>query len=187
LAKPTFTAGSQFSYSNTGYTLLAYIAEKASGKSFAQLFEEQIARPLRLTNTFFARQDNPRQAIGYLGIAPEPQYYTGNTAGAGAITSTTTDLLAWHNAHRDARLQQLFTPHAWYHDWGAHYGYGWNIDKYQFWASKHHTIQYHGGTDFGFKSMMARQPDKDNLVILLNNTGEFPLFDITDLVLNIIN
>jgi hypothetical protein len=84
-------------------------------------------------------------------------------------------------------VQELFEPRTWYHDWGAHYGYGWNIDKYQFRTSKKHTIHYHGGTDFGFKSIMARQPDKDNLVVLLNNTGEFPLFDISDLVFDILN
>jgi hypothetical protein len=93
----------------------------------------------------------------------------------------------WSDSHADERMQELFHPHTWYHDWGSYYGYGWNIDKYQFWASKKHVIQYHGGTDFGFKSMLARQPDKDNTVILLNNTGEFPVFDITDLLLNIIN
>lgn len=187
LEKPTFVPGSRFSYSNTGYTLLALIAEKASGKSFADLFEEKIVKPLHLSNTFFARQNNVFQAKGYLGETVEPFYSIGNVAGAGAISSTAADLLAWDNAHNDPSLQELFVPHTWYHDWGAYYGYGWNIDKYQFWASKKHVIHYHGGTDFGFKSMMARQPDKNNLIVLLNNTGEFPLFDITDLLFNILN
>jgi CubicO group peptidase (beta-lactamase class C family) len=185
--KPAFAPGAGFKYSNTGYTLLALIAEKASGKRFADLFTEKISGPLHLHNTSFARQQNTAQAKGYWNGVEEPPYAIGNTAGAGAVAATASDLLKWDEAHNDPRLVPLFVPRAWYHDWGAHYGYGWNIDKYQFWASKKHTIQYHGGTDFGFKSMMARQPDKDNLVVLLNNTGEFPLFDITDLVLNILN
>jgi CubicO group peptidase (beta-lactamase class C family) len=185
--KPTFVPGAEFRYSNTGYTLLALIAEKASGKRFADLFTEKITGPLRLDNTSFARQHDTARAKGYWNGVEEPPYVIGNTAGAGAVAATASDLLKWDEAHNDARLEVLFIPRAWYHDWGAHYGYGWNVDKYQFWASKKHTIQYHGGTDFGFKSMMARQPDRDNLVVLLNNTGEFPLFDITDLVLNILN
>lgn len=184
--KPMFAPGTEFRYSNTGYMLLALIAEKASGKRFADLFTEKITGPLHLHNTSFA-QHHVAQAKGYWNGVAEPPYAIGNVAGAGAVTATASDLLTWDEAHNDARLAVLFAPRAWYHDWGAHYGYGWNIDKYQFWASKKHTIQYHGGTDFGFKSMMARQPDKDNLVVLLNNTGEFPLFDITDLVLNILN
>ncbi|MBT1695686.1 serine hydrolase [Fulvivirgaceae bacterium PWU4] len=186
LEKPTFAPGSEFKYSNTGYTLLALIAEKASGKTFAELFTEKITVPLRLNNTSFARQ-HPAQAKGYWNGVPEPAYAIGNTAGAGAVSATAADLLKWDEAHNDPRLAVLFVPRTWYHDWGSHYGYGWNIDKYQFWASKKHTIHYHGGTDFGFKSMLARQPDQNNLVVLLNNTGEFPLFDITDLVLNILN
>lgn len=187
LEKPAFPPGSEFQYSNTGYTLLALIAEKASGKNFDVLFEEKITKPLHLGHTYFARQNNPSQAKGYLGEMVEPYYFIGNTAGAGAISSTASDLLKWDQAHKDALVQEVFTPRTWYHDWGSFYGYGWNIDKFQFRASKKHIIHYHGGTDFGFKSMLARQPDKDNLVVLLNNTGEFPLFDITDLVLDILN
>lgn len=186
LEKPTFTPGSEFRYSNTGYTLLALIAEKTSGKTFAELFTEKITVPLRLGNTSFVQQ-HPAQAKGYWNGVPEPAYAIGNTAGAGAISATASDLLKWDEAHNDPELAVLFVPRTWYHDWGSHYGYGWNIDKYQFWASKKHIIHYHGGTDFGFKSMLARQPDRNNLVVLLNNTGEFPLFDITDLVLNILN
>lgn len=35
--------------------------------------------------------------------------------------------------------------------------------------------------------MLARQPDRKNLVVLLNNAGDFPLFDITDIVFDILN
>jgi CubicO group peptidase (beta-lactamase class C family) len=187
LEKPAFSPGSEFRYSNTGYTLLALIAEKASGKNFSELFAEKITKALHLSHTSFARQYDSLHAKGYLGDFIEPSYFTGNMAGAGAITSTASDLLKWDEAHNARGLEELFVPRMWYHDWGSFYGYGWNIDKFQFWTSKKHTIQYHGGTDFGFKSMMARQPDKDNLIILLNNTGEFPLFDITDLVFSILN
>lgn len=185
--KPVFAPGSDFSYSNTGYTLLALIAEQASGKTFPELFREKISAPIGLTHTSFAQQSHPALAKGYWNGVLEPAYAIGNTAGAGGISSTVSDLSKWDQAQTDPGLAELFTPRTWYHDWGAHYGYGWNIDKYQFRVSKKHTIQYHGGTDFGFKSMLARQPDKNNLVVLLNNTGDFPLFDITDLILSILN
>ncbi len=187
IATPLFSAGSNFRYSNTGYTILALIAEKASGRSFADLFRERITIPLQLTHTSFGTPADANMAVGYWNAVREPFYVITNTAGAGAICSNASDLLKWDEAHYDQRFDILFQPREWYHDWGSYYGYGWNIDKYQFFASKKHTIQYHGGTDFGFKSMLARQPDRKNLVVLLNNTGDFPLFDITDIVFDILN
>lgn len=185
-SKPLFSPGTSFKYSNTGYVLLALIAEKASGKPFEVLFDELITK-LNLRQTFFDVCDCPAMATGYYANTKEPEYVYSNTVGAGAVSSTAADLLKWDEAHNNESLKALFEPRTWYHDWGAHYGYGWNIDKYQFYVSKKHTIQYHGGTDFGFKSMLARQPDRDNLVVLLNNTGDFPLFDMTDLLLQIMN
>ena len=78
-------------------------------------------------------------------------------------------------------------PKAEYLDWDAHYGYGWMIDRYMFKSSKDHKIYYHPGTDFGFYSMFLKQPDQDVTLILLNNTGEFPRFDISELILNVLN
>ncbi|AXY73106.1 hypothetical protein D3H65_03580 [Paraflavitalea soli] len=57
------------------------------------------------------------------------------------------------------------------------------IDKKLFKKSKKHTIIYHPGSDFGYYSMFVRQPDDHILVILLSNKGDFPRFDMTDLIL----
>jgi hypothetical protein len=35
--------------------------------------------------------------------------------------------------------------------------------------------------------MFVRQPDQQNLVVMLSNNGDFPRFDLTDLVLELIN
>lgn len=184
---PYFAPGSTFRYSNTGYTILALISEKASGKPFSDLIQERVTKPLQLTHTSFGTPPDTNIAVGYWNNMREPYYVITNTAGAGAICSNASDLLKWDEAHDDPHFDILFQPREWYHDWGSHYGYGWNIDKYQFFVSKKHIIHYHGGTDFGFKSMLARQPDRKNLVVLLNNAGDFPLFDITDIVFDILN
>jgi CubicO group peptidase (beta-lactamase class C family) len=183
---PLFAAGTDFSYSNTGYTLLALIAEKASGKSFTQLLYDNITRPLALKHTSLNGHE-PSLATGYLYSAEEPAYAVTNVTGAGAITSTAADLLRWANNQSTPGLDAQFVPRTYYRDWGVYYGYGWMIDRYQFRVSKRHTVLLHPGTDFGFKTMLAHQPDRDNTVILLNNTGEFPLFDMTDLILSELN
>jgi CubicO group peptidase (beta-lactamase class C family) len=183
---PRFAPGTDFLYSNTGYTLLALVAEKASGKSFGQLLQEKITAPLALAHTSLDGHE-PSLAKGYLYGVEEPAYTVTNVTGAGAITSTAADLLRWSNNQSTPGLDVQFIPRTYYQDWGVYYGYGWMIDRYQFRVSKRHTVLLHPGTDFGFKTMLAHQPDRSNTVILLNNTGEFPLFDITDLILNELN
>ena len=54
-------------------------------------------------------------------------------------------------------------------------------------VSKKHQLRYHPGTELGFYSMFLKQPDENISIILLNNTGDFPRFDITNLLLNELN
>jgi hypothetical protein len=84
-------------------------------------------------------------------------------------------------------LSQSFISRVSYDDWDADYGFGWMIDKKMFGQSKSHKIIYHPGTDIGYYSMFVRQPDADNLIIMLSNYGDFPRFDLTDLILDEIN
>jgi len=84
-------------------------------------------------------------------------------------------------------MEQLIKPRVAYTDWDAFYGYGWMIDDFKFLASKKHNIIYHPGTDLGFYTMFLKEPDLDLTIILLNNTGEFPRFDMTDLILDELN
>jgi CubicO group peptidase (beta-lactamase class C family) len=186
-----FESGSKFQYSNSGYVVLSHIMEKVSGKSFGEILEERIFQPLNMNDTYFGTSiDTAKLAIGYLYGQPEPRYHAQNVSGAGGITSSINDLLKWSHAIDEEKLlpkekmDLLFVPRASYSDWEADYGYGWMLDKYKFKASKNHKILYHPGTDFGFYSMLLKQPDKKITIILLNNTGDFPRFEISDLILN---
>ena len=188
-----FESGSGFSYSNSGYILLAGILEKASGKKFDALLKEKILEPLGMDHTRTKLTNNAPVATGYLYGKPEPVYPLTNTLGAGSIITTANDLLKWDEAlYTNALLpkdlmEAMFQPRAKYIDWDGEYGYGWMIDDYQFDVSKKHKIIYHPGTDLGFYAMFVRQPDEQNTLILLSNHGDFPRFDITDLILNELN
>lgn len=186
-----FNSGEKFRYTNSGYLVLASVIETATGKSFSQVLKERIFVPLKMDRSGLGLDSI--NSTGYWYDKPEPLYKIKNVSGAGGITSTTDDLLKWDEAlYTDIllpreKINQLFEPKAEYTDWDAYYGYGWMIDRKMFRQSKEHTIIYHPGTDFGYYSMFARQPDKHNLVILLSNSGDFPRFDITDLILEEIN
>ncbi len=68
--KLDFEPGTKYSYSNTGYILLARVAEKVSGKSFGQLLAERIFQPLGMYHTVYeANPSDPRLARGYTTFA----------------------------------------------------------------------------------------------------------------------
>ena len=208
-----FEPGTAFHYSNSGYVVLALVIEKITGTSYAGVLKEKIFAPLGMNNSFFG-SDFPlaaNMAIGYINDQPELAYAVENIAGAGGITSTTEDLLLWNHALSSApfkssasslssasrntsasllsddEIKELFKPRVEWKEWGADYGYGWMIDRLSFKASAKHTIQFHPGTEPGFYSMLIRQPDKGIVIILLNNKGEFPRFEMSDLILNELN
>ncbi len=190
-----FTPGTQIIYSNSGYVVLAGIIEKVTGKKYAEVLEEKILIPLDMTQSYFGKEghDMSRLATGYINDEPELVYPVQNVVGAGGITSTAEDLLLWNNALSsnsllpDKKMKELFKPRVEWDEWGAYYGLGWMIDRFQFDASKKHIIQYHPGTEVGFYDILVRQPDKDIFIILLSNKSDFPRFDMTDLILNQLN
>ncbi|WP_117884230.1 serine hydrolase [Aureibaculum luteum] len=186
-----FESGSKFEYSNSNFVILSLIAEKIVGKNFKEILNQNIFKPLNMSDTYFGESTDKKALVtSFMYGNSEIKYNSQNVGGAGGITSTTSDLLKWSNALNNvqllpqSKLDNLFKPQAEYNDWDAYYGYGWMIDRYMFSSSKKHKINYHPGTDFGFYSMFVKQPDSGITIILLNNTGEFPRFEITELILN---
>lgn len=189
-----FTPGESFNYSNSGYVVLAKIAEVVSGKTYERLLSERIFKPLEMNNTSFGKKSEFKAPIeGYYYDQPETNYPAENVIGSGGIVSTTEDLLKWSRALENSALingsivEESIQPRVAYRDWEADYGYGWMIDKYLFKTSKKHKIIYHPGTDMAFYSMLLKQPDEQISIILLSNTGDFPRFEISDLILEVLN
>lgn len=188
-----FEPGSRFNYTNSGFVVLAAIIEKVTGQKYAAVLAERIFKPLGMSSSFFVSGDTTNLAKAYSGSEPETPYPVQNVAGAGGITSCAGDLLRWANALSSNTLlpkelmDELFKPRVAWDEWNAWYGYGWMVDRHLFGASKRHLIQYHPGIEFGFHDILLREPDKDIVVILLSNMGDFPRFDMTDLILNELN
>jgi D-alanyl-D-alanine carboxypeptidase len=80
---PLFKPGTEWFYSNTNYVLLGLVLEQVTGKPIEQLYEEEIIRPLHLTETSFP---------GTSSAIPEPydHGYTlqGKSSGSKPIDST---------------------------------------------------------------------------------------------------
>src|SRR5882757_3002632 len=96
-----FPPGTNWSYSNTGFNVLALLVEKLTGRRFEQVLADWITGPLRLRDTFLPRDFPlvPDPAMhGYEQLYPQPQGPTDVTAynltryfGAGDIVSSTAD------------------------------------------------------------------------------------------------
>jgi CubicO group peptidase (beta-lactamase class C family) len=99
--------GAAYSYTNSGYSLLAMLVERVSGKSLAAFTAEEFFVPLQMAHTSwrddFARVVPGRaQAYARQGAAWRLDMPFENPHGHGGLLTTIGDLLRW-NAAMDAR------------------------------------------------------------------------------------
>lgn len=89
-----FPPGEYWSYSNTGYLLLALIAEKIEAKTFAQIVQERIAAPLHLTSLrALAPGEQPANlALAHVNCNTVAEDYS-TPLGAGNIISNARDMV----------------------------------------------------------------------------------------------
>ena len=99
--------GAAYSYTNSGYSLLAMLVERVSGHSLAAFTAQEFFVPLQMTHTSwrddFARVVPGRaQAYARQGVAWRLDMPFENPHGHGGLLTTVGDLLLW-NAAMDAR------------------------------------------------------------------------------------
>jgi CubicO group peptidase (beta-lactamase class C family) len=177
-----FAPGSQFSYSNSGYSLLGYIIEKASGVPYEKLMRQVILEPLGLKTAGFdyAHNTSPDRTIGYNFIRDdkfEPAGIVDSTVAysAGSLYGSVKDLYAWHQALQQHVLlsssswQKIYTP------FQSKYALGWGMD-----SAYGKLVAQHGGGIFGYTSMIRRFPDDDVVVIVLSNNSSQHTGDIAN-------
>ena len=168
-----FTPGSKFSYSNSGYSLLGYIIEKASGKPYETFVREVILQPtgMKTAGFDFASNHSADKTTGYNFIKGEKFEVAGIVDSsvaysAGALFGSVKDLYAWHQALEKSQLltaaswQQVYTP---FH---SKYAFGWQIDTVY-----GKPVAEHGGGIFGYTSMIKRFPKDDVVIIVLSNNS----------------
>ncbi len=95
-----FRPGERFSYCNSGYVVLALIAERVSGVAFDQLVADRVCGPAGMADTAFLRSDElpDRTALGYLPLAGRSRtnvfHLPVKGSGDGGIYSTAADITA---------------------------------------------------------------------------------------------
>jgi CubicO group peptidase (beta-lactamase class C family) len=184
-----FAPGSLWSYSNSGYVVLAMVLEKRSGVSFGQFLEQRIFVPLHMTNTIaYEKGKNvvAHRAYGHTQTDKNwkqtDQSSTSATLGDGGVYTSLDDLEKWdhalssHTLLSEKEMQPALTPAAAPN--GAPmrqidgslaplYGFGWFLDPY-----RGHRRYSHYGETVGFRNAIQRFPDDHLTVIVLSNRAE---------------
>ncbi len=185
--EPYFSPDRRFMYSNTGYSLLASIVEKASGVSFKQFVETTIFKPLGMTRTQIYMGENTltlqNTASGYTaGRRKVDISYLDGVVGDKGVYSTVEDLFKWDRALysnqllSQATLEEAFTPHS-PELKVQNYGYGWRLRKTQ----NGEPIIFHSGWWHGFKSYFMRNRKDQSTVIVLSNVANYSMSHIKTL------
>lgn len=87
--------GSQAAYSNLAFDLLADALGNAAGKPYAQLFDEQIARPLGMKDTTFTPSPDQCKRLMVAEKGASPCNNTLAAVGSGGVYSTPGDMMRW--------------------------------------------------------------------------------------------
>ena len=181
-----FEPGSEFLYSNTGYTLLAVVVQRVSGQSFRQFTEARIFGPLGMRETGF--EDDHTAIVRRRAYAYAPGDDGGyrvsipdfDTVGATGLLTTVEDLARWDRNFYTAEvggfevLADLHRRGTLRDDRVISYAAGLAHGVY-----RGHATVGHGGADAGYRAEFLRFPDRRLSVAVFCN---FPSSDPDRLV-----
>ncbi len=176
-AKPLeFEPGQKWNYSNSGYVLLGYLIEKITGGSYEKFVRENIFTPLGMLDSGYDSNSAilPRRASGYVrgknGFEHAGFIHMSIPHAAGALYSTTEDLLKWEQGLfggkllTAASLKKMTTP------FKGNYALGLCVET----TGGRTLIEHDGGIE-GFNTKLAYYPDsKLTIAVLSNVNGSAP-------------
>ena len=165
-----FTPGEKMQYSNSGYIVLGEVIEKLSGMSYERFLQENIFNPLGMkdsgydSNTAIIAHRAAGYSSGPNGIRNAEYIDMSVPYGAGALYSTTQDLLRWERALFGGKLlsaasfKKMTTP------FKSDYAFGLLVNE----MNGRKVIQHNGGIP-GFNTNMAYFPESKMTVVALSN------------------
>ncbi|MBS1978600.1 MAG: beta-lactamase family protein [Bacteroidetes bacterium] len=175
-----FEPGSRMLYCNTGYTLLAEIVRKVSGKSLRTFTDERIFKPLGMTNTHF-HDDNTEivknRTYSYDKtdsgkFINSPLNYA--TVGATSLFTTVEDEIKWLLNYETGTVggmdavNQMYQQCVLNNGRKIHYAFGIAVD-----SAKGYLRVGHGGADAGYRTYAVRFPEEHLGIVVFSNLGNF--------------
>ena len=166
--------GEQYAYSNLGVGLLGSVLETLSGKTFEEMVNTIICKPLGMQSThqYLNPLISPRFTSGYNEEGqPTPAWDFDILAPCGALRSTINDLLIYAKANIHPGTSDLSKAMELTHqvtfNKDVKIGMAWHIIMVN-------GINYyfHNGGTFGSSSFLAFNPEKNIAVVVLSNAAE---------------
>lgn len=186
--KPDFAPGKGWAYSTTNFVLLGMAIEAATGRSIADLYQEQIFTPAGMTNTFLLNGSPQAGQVAQGYFVPEseedekPEYANVTDWNAsqgwagGGIVSTAEDMAAYIAALSSGELfddpDSLVQMTAFNEVDPAKaglltdYGLGLGVFPVEF----AHAWGHHGQT-LGFTTLFMTVPEKETNIVYLTNSS----------------
>ncbi len=180
-----FKPGSQYEYSNVGFSILAIIIEKVSGKSYEAYLHDAIFVPAGMLHTGYIipQYRDDELSVGYRedgsrwGTMPERYNAVSpgwNLKGNGGILTTLDDMYNWYLAlqgntilNADAK-EKYFEPHIKeYENGNTYYGYGWVIEQ----RLEGKFIWHNGGNGVSLSTFMGFNQQTQTCIIVNVNVG----------------
>ena len=180
--KLNFEPGSQFSYTNSGYFLLAEIVTRVSGMKASAFAQENIFEPLGMTQTRF--YDDPNAIIRNQAFGYSPKRDGGyrldilrsDVIGDLGVITTVEDFLHWDNNFYENKLgartkdliTMMFTRGRTSNGEELSYALGLEFDSY-----RGLKTMGHGGSAVGYVAEFLQFPEQRFSVVILSNLSSF--------------
>jgi CubicO group peptidase (beta-lactamase class C family) len=168
--------GEKFEYSNLGVGLLGHVLSLSAGQSYEQMEKKRVWDPLGMTRTAitFTPWMKEHLALGHDDKgAVVANWDLPTMAGAGAIRSTTVDMLKFAAANLHPERGKLQQAMAFAHDERASAG-GPNVSIGLNWIVLHagtDTIVWHNGGTGGYRTFIGLEPSRKTAVVVMTNTS----------------
>jgi CubicO group peptidase (beta-lactamase class C family) len=175
-----FDPGTVWSYTNTGFNIATILIERAlgNGKTFGEFTREAIFEPLQMTHTRWRddfRAVVPNRALAYAFRAEGWIQDTPveNIIGAGGMLSTVGDWLLWNENFTHAKVggpeivKMQQTPAVLSSGKTISYAAGLTVGTFDGFREVSH-----GGSTGGYRTWLARYPDKGVSVAVMCNSAQ---------------
>jgi CubicO group peptidase (beta-lactamase class C family) len=184
-----FSPDERFSYSNSGYVVLALMAERSTGTPFHELMKQRVCRPAGMDDTEFLRSDDlpGRAALSYLaaeGARTNIFHLPVRGSGDGGIYSTAADIHSMWTALFAGRIvspdwvTEMVRPRSDVASESKRYGLG-------FWLHPSGDSVMLEGYDAGVSFRTVHDPGSFTFTVLSNTTdGAWPIVRHLEQILN---
>jgi len=191
-----FVPGTQYSYSNGGYLLLAEIVARVSGQPFAQYARQVLFDPMGMKHAYFLDDGSPRPGTFAHGYVPEGDAFAARDtfprfSGSGGLMLSLEDLARYerdiehrHRVWTEAVAKIMLTPGRLADgtpiDDGKGLAYGGGLHMGRLGGE---SIVRHGGSAEAFKHAYVRLPERHAAFAVLCNRGDWKAAEKLDEVM----